>query len=128
MWRRVLAERVGFREQAYATVAVGSCDGVDRRGGGRPMTERVEKAEQATPSPAAGAAAAEHSATPSQLRTAQLPRQLLRGYEKAATDRLLERAAKAIDGLSQVVTQLSSENAELTSARDELQRKFDGAL
>jgi hypothetical protein len=92
------------------------------------MTERVENAERATPSPAAEAAAEGHSATPSQLRTTQLPRQLLRGYEKAATDRLLERAAKAIDGLSQVVTQLRSENAELTSARDELQRKFDGAL
>jgi hypothetical protein len=68
------------------------------------------------------------SATPSQLRTPQLPRQLLRGYERAATDRLLERAAKAIDGLGQVVTQLRAEIAELTSARDELQRKFDGAL
>jgi cell division septum initiation protein DivIVA len=93
------------------------------------LSERAENAANTTPSSGAGTAAALlNSATPSQLRAPQLPRQLLRGYERGATDRLLERAAKAIEGLSQVVTQLRSEIAELTSARDELQRKFDGAL
>jgi cell division septum initiation protein DivIVA len=66
--------------------------------------------------------------TPSALRAHELPRQLLRGLEEGATNRLLERAAKTIDGLGNVVAALRGEIEELRSARDEAQRKLDGAL
>ena len=66
--------------------------------------------------------------SPGQLRSPDLPVQLLRGYEREATDRLIERAAKTIEGLGSVVTRLRAEVEELKTARDEAQRKFEGAL
>jgi hypothetical protein len=66
--------------------------------------------------------------SPGQLRSPDLPVALFRGYEREATDRLIERAAKTVEGLGSVVTRLRAEIEELKSARDEAQRKFEGAL